>query len=1068
VRNSWQMVAALVACSVSSSVFAQNLPPNTPIAVKPPVSPAVNPTSFLIESSPFGDPNPGDEHSRTDWEIWTAGMTERVWRLAGATGILRNRGYLSDGTFEGSYEGRTGLIPDTNYIMRLRHADNSGDPLTEWSAWGEHPFSTESLQTLFPLSLADVLTEPTPTLRDQTGAPVNLRFAGTPARIMVETTDGGLLLDVFGDPAGNQFGNPAALDDVGAVRVVISAGSGPLDIAATDLVFTAGDGAEKTIYLPATDLPAGGSRVIWVAANGSTFEGQSGQTEPDFSVFLRGAPVPWTAAPGYAIDLVASGFSLPSRIEFITNPGEGPLAPIYYVMELYGQIKVVLRNGEIRTYASGLLNYNPNGEFPGSGEQGLGDIAYDPSNGDLYLSYLYTSVPGNDLAAKWPAVDRLTSTDGGLTMATRTRILNMPGEEQGQAHYISNVSIGPDNNLYVHMGDGFLPATALNPDSYRGKILRLQKNGLPPLDNPFYNAADGINARDFTVALGMRNPFGGAWRISDGRLYFVENGPNTDRFAALVPGFNYGWDGTDESMFAGALFTWVPSVAPVNMDFAQAGRFGGSGFPPELLERAYVTQFGGTFNIGPATERSKIVTQFVINAAGERVEGPTTIASYNGTGASTAVALAAGPDGIYFSDFFTEFAFNNPTQAGASIFRIRWVGFEPPADCDGNGTPDTVELAAGEPDCNINGVPDSCDIATGRSRDCNQNGIPDECEVIVQNTETFFSGVGGWVLNGGAARVANAIRLTQAVQNRLASAILPGPTETLEEFQIAFDFRTGNGNGADGMSFAVFDADRYPSDVVFSEQGPGSVDNQAAGPGTLVITFNTYDNGEGENTISLNSNGAVLATFVPPFDLEDFAWRRVRVGLVNKRLSMDIRNPNGTVIPVFSNLLVSSYEPFRARFGFGARTGGLSNEHWVDNIAFPAPLLSVDADANGTLDTCQCPCAADYNCDRQLDLTDLADYVSDYFVAPAIPGGVQTAAPSHEGRLLAPVVGCPTAGDAPAPYAVNAYRAAGYRVGYSIDGSNRCPAQPGQFFPNLDNLSDFITDYFAKFELGGC
>ena len=115
----------------------------------------------------------------------------------------------------------------------------------------------------------------------------------------------------------------------------------------------------------------------------------------------------------------------------------------------------------------------------------------------------------------YPKVERLHSTDGGRTMATRTILLNMQPETQGQSHQISNITIGPDGKLYVHMGDGFNAATALNLDQYRGKVLRMNLDGTAPTDNPFYNAADGINARDYVFTYGHRNPFGGAWRAAN-------------------------------------------------------------------------------------------------------------------------------------------------------------------------------------------------------------------------------------------------------------------------------------------------------------------------------------------------------------------------------------------------------------------------------------------------------------------------------------------------------------------------------------------------------------------------
>src|SRR4030095_7978726 len=124
----------------------------------------------------------------------------------------------------------------------------------------------------------------------------------------------------------------------------------------------------------------------------------------------------------------------------------------------------------------------------------------------------------------------------------------MVSEAQGQSHQISNVTIGPDGKLYVHMGDGFQTDTALDLDSFRGKILRMNLDGSAPGDNPFYDASDGIHARDYVFAYGVPTPFGGTWRASDGSHYEIENGPSVDRMAKVVAGRNFGWDSSDESM----------------------------------------------------------------------------------------------------------------------------------------------------------------------------------------------------------------------------------------------------------------------------------------------------------------------------------------------------------------------------------------------------------------------------------------------------------------------------------------------------------------------------------------
>ncbi len=48
---------------------------------------------------------------------------------------------------------------------------------------------------------------------------------------------------------------------------------------------------------------------------------------------------------------------------------------------------------------------------------------------------------------------------------------------------------------------------------------------------------------------------------------------------------------------------------------------------------------------------------------------------------------------------------------------------------------DVVDIYEGFPDCNGNGIPDSIDIATGTSKDCNSNGIPDECEASASTAQ---------------------------------------------------------------------------------------------------------------------------------------------------------------------------------------------------------------------------------------------------------------------------------------------------------------------------------------------
>ncbi len=492
-------IAAVADAWAASNATAQS-PPDTPPITSPLSGQVVSPFDVHMEAGPFSDPDPTSTHFCTDWEIWSISPNQRVWVTSCITGVERVHTHLGDGVFENSLAGSTHLAYSTNYELRVRFRDDTN----RWSGWAVQPFSTGAQNSIFPMITNDVGSGDT--WQNESGASIVLPAGITPPKLRLESGSGSLLLQLSGnDGVTNTENNPVALASDVAIRVTIDGGSPGVTLPLSRLTFTDPIGVFHTIYLPAVSLGASGTAHYWVSLDGSTYVGTSSQTDPDFSTLARGSPVPWTVLqPGFEVEVVATGFQLPVNIAFVPNPGPNPGDPFYYVTELYGTIKVVARNGTISTYVTNLLNFNPTGSFPGSGEQGLAGIAVDSLSGDVFAGLLYDAAPPN--GNHYPKVMRFHSTDGGRTAATQTTILSMPGEDQGQSHFISNVSIGPDGKLYVHMGDGFQYPTALDLDSFRGKILRMNLDGSAPTDNPFYNAGNGINARDYVYAYGFRNP----------------------------------------------------------------------------------------------------------------------------------------------------------------------------------------------------------------------------------------------------------------------------------------------------------------------------------------------------------------------------------------------------------------------------------------------------------------------------------------------------------------------------------------------------------------------------------
>jgi glucose/arabinose dehydrogenase len=635
-----------------------NTPPHTPILIEPSPTLSTDPGDVHMATAPFRDDDPGDTHLCSDWEIRAADLTTVVWSAPCATGVLSVHIHLGDGKFAAS---GARLLGSSKYVVAVRFRDSSGDPASEWSEWTTQAFTTSQGSSVLPLEIVRVLQSPQPRLHGASGGDVVLTNG---ASVSLVSAEGNPILTFGGD--GVQIATPSSSENHSVVKAVVSSGALPLSMTESNIDFADEGGVRRTIYLPAVDLPAATSAAFWISRDGSSFRAED--DKPHFASLARSADTPWSVLePGYRVERVVTGLQLPVNLAFVPDPLPDADAPIYYITELYGSIRAVLRDGSLRDYATGLLNFDPTGVFPGSGEQGVVGTAVDPATHDLFVALVYASEFSSDHYCK---VVRISSADGGRTASSIHTVLDMRGEPIGPSHQISSLTIGPDGKLYVHMGDGFEIEAARSIGSFRGKILRIDPDGSAPVDNPFYDPEDGFQAADYVFALGFRNPFGGAWRAADNSLYEVENGPDTDRLAKVSAGLDYQWDGNDESMRANAEYTWTPSVAPVNIAFVQQETFAGSGFPSEKQTHAFVSESGPTWVPGQ-TPDGKRIREFAFDAGG-KVLSTKPFVEYAGTGYATVAALAAGPDGLYFSDLYPDQG--SPIGHGANVYRVSYTG----------------------------------------------------------------------------------------------------------------------------------------------------------------------------------------------------------------------------------------------------------------------------------------------------------------------------------------------------------------------------------------------------------
>lgn len=222
------------------------------------------------------------------------------------------------------------------------------------------------------------------------------------------------------------------------------------------------------------------------------------------------------------------------------------------VVQKTGQIRVVdLTTG--RVLDKPFLDVSS--QVSTSGEQGLLGFAFDPDYATNGKFYVYMSNLAGDVEIRQYS-SRSGSLEADPASARLITTIDFPaGTDRHRGGWIG---FGPDDHLYVAVGDGTRSANAQDLSNPMGKILRLDvtrdafpsdpnRNYAVPSDNPSH--IDGI-AGDATgsgiYAAGLRNP----WRVSfdraTGELYIADVGESSfEEINIGRAGANYGWPGTE-------------------------------------------------------------------------------------------------------------------------------------------------------------------------------------------------------------------------------------------------------------------------------------------------------------------------------------------------------------------------------------------------------------------------------------------------------------------------------------------------------------------------------------------
>jgi glucose/arabinose dehydrogenase len=261
-------------------------------------------------------------------------------------------------------------------------------------------------------------------------------------------------------------------------------------------------------------------------------------------------------------------------------------------------------------------------------EQGLLGLAVDPLFEKNHFVYLYYVA----ITDSNKIVNRLVRfTDVNSTAIDKTTIIDNIPAVRGY-HSGGGLAFGPDDKLYLGVGDATNPIFAQNPSVLLGKVLRMNRDGTIPKDNPYPNSP--------VYTMGHRNIYGIAFDRKDGFGIIAENGDAFyDEINLIKKGGNYGFPTLQPPNIAPELANSSLSVLPVRSYWrtpapTQTIYYEGNKFP-ELKGKFLFGAFDGNiFALKFANDRRVI----------EEEKIALRLYPY-----SSVIALAQSPDGeIYF------------------------------------------------------------------------------------------------------------------------------------------------------------------------------------------------------------------------------------------------------------------------------------------------------------------------------------------------------------------------------------------------------------------------------------
>jgi len=232
-----------------------------------------------------------------------------------------------------------------------------------------------------------------------------------------------------------------------------------------------------------------------------------------------------------------AGLSVPPGFA-VTELVTGLYSPTAMAIASDGRIFVCEQKGALRVVRDGRLLDKPFVTVPvdGQRERGLVGVALHPDFPRTPYVYVYYTAFGPTVHNR---LSRYTANGDRAVAGSEKVLVDFPPLVR-DIHNGGALHFGPDGMLYVGVGENGVSTNAQSFETPLGKLLRLDENGNPPADNPFYARTSGL-ARAIW-AMGLRNPFTFAFDRTSARLFLNDVGFRTwEEIDEIVPGGNYGW-----------------------------------------------------------------------------------------------------------------------------------------------------------------------------------------------------------------------------------------------------------------------------------------------------------------------------------------------------------------------------------------------------------------------------------------------------------------------------------------------------------------------------------------------